>query len=106
MLLCADCVPVALANFQHTMLQDHAIAIACPKLDDTSGYLEKLTELIRSNDPAEITVAHMEVPCCTGLLMLAVEARRLSGRSVPITDVVVGTRGEIIARREIPLGAA
>jgi hypothetical protein len=58
--------------------------------------------MIQQNDLAEIVVAHMEVPCCTGLLMAVLEARRRSGRPVPVVDVVIGTRGDILARREVP----
>ena len=67
------------------------------------GYVDKLTAMIQQNDLAEIVVAHMEVPCCTGLLMAVLEARRRAGRAVPIVDVVIGTRGDILTRREVPL---
>jgi NAD-dependent dihydropyrimidine dehydrogenase PreA subunit len=101
LLLTADCVPVALPDFHQKLLQGKAVAVACPKLDDARGHLEKLTEIIRRNELEGITVAHMEVPCCSGLLMMAVEARRLSGKSVPVVDVTIGTRGEVLARKEV-----
>jgi len=106
LLLAADCVPIAYPEFHQKMLRGRAVAIACPKLDDTGGYLEKLTEMICSSDLAELIVAHMEVPCCTGLLRLALEARRRSGQAVPTVEVIVSTRGEILTRREIPAEAA
>ncbi|MBI4581055.1 MAG: 4Fe-4S binding protein [Planctomycetes bacterium] len=100
LLLTADCVPFALADF-HRMLRGHALAIACPKLDDTSSYVPKLTEIIASNDLRSITVVHMEVPCCTGILMMALEARASSGVDVPIEDVTVSIRGEILNRQGV-----
>ena len=101
LLVAADCVPVACPDFHRDLLQDHVIVIACPKLDDPEGYIEKLPEMIRSSGLAEITVAHMEVPCCTGILQAVLTAWRCAGRDVPVNDVVVGIRGQIIARRRI-----
>lgn len=102
LLVAADCVPVAYANFHAELLRGHAVVIACPKLDNTQGYVEKLEAMIRANDLAEITVAHMEVPCCTGILHAVLEARRRAGSAVPINDVVIGTRGEVVSRRALP----
>ncbi len=101
LLVAADCVPVAYADFHAAMLQDHAVVIACPKLDDTRGYVEKLAEMMRGNDLREITVAHMEVPCCTGILHAVLEARRQAGCELPVNDVVVGIQGRISQRRRI-----
>ncbi len=105
-LVAADCVPVAYADFHRKLLRGRPVVIACPKLDDTSTYVEKLVEIIRQNRPASITVAHMEVPCCTGILMMVIEARRRSGIDVPVIDVVVSIRGDILRQKEIPLDAA
>jgi hypothetical protein len=87
------------------MLKGRAVVVACPKLDDPTGYVEKLAEMFGSCGLREVLVAHMEVPCCTGLLRLVLEARRRSGRDVPVIGITVGTRGDILARREIPLEA-
>ncbi len=106
LLVAADCVPVACADFHRRMIRGRAVAIACPKLDDTSTYVDKLAEIIRSNRPADITVAHMEVPCCTGIVMMVLEARRRSGVDVRVLDLVVGIRGQVLREEEIPLDAA
>lgn len=103
LLLAADCVPVAYPDFHPNMLRGRAVVIACPKLDDPAGYVEKLTEMIQAGELASITVAHMEVPCCTGILRMAIEARLRSGRQVPLHDVVIGREGKVLARREVPL---
>jgi Pyruvate/2-oxoacid:ferredoxin oxidoreductase delta subunit len=105
-LLAADCVPFAYRDFHWRMLKGRAVAIACPKLDDTSGYVAKLTEIIAANRPRSITVAHMEVPCCTGILMMALQAREASSVDVAIEDVVVSVRGEILRTRSIPAEGA
>lgn len=108
LLVAADCVPVAYADFHTKMLRGRAVVIACPKLDDTHGYVEKLAEMIRHNQPTELTVAHMQVPCCTGILHAVLEARRLAGSDLPVEDVVIGIRGEVIGRQQIgvePVGS-
>jgi ferredoxin len=102
LLVAADCVPVAYAGFHAQLLRDHAVVIACPKLDDTRGYTEKLAEMIRRNNLAEITVARMEVPCCGGILQTVLQARQHAGSDIPVNDIVISIRGEILARRRIP----
>jgi ferredoxin len=104
LLVAADCVPVAYAGFHSELLRDRAVAIGCPKLDDLSGYVEKLAEVIRHNDLTGLTVAHMEVPCCTGILRAVLEARRLAGSDLPVEDLVISIQGQLIERREIPAG--
>jgi ferredoxin len=95
LLVAADCCAFALGSFHQDLLKGKKLAIACPKLDDSSGYLEKLTELIRSNTVYSITVAIMEVPCCRGLKKLVEEAVAASGKSIAVKTVVVGIAGGI-----------
>ncbi len=97
----ADCVPFALNGFHEKLLTGDPVVIACPKLDDTSPYVEKLTQIIAQNDLQSVTVVHMEVPCCTGIRMMIEQARDLSGVDVTINDVVVSISGEILSEREI-----
>jgi len=106
LLVAADCVPVAYADFHARMLRDHAVVIACPKLDDTRGYVEKLEALIRENGLREIDVVRMEVPCCGGILHAVLEARRRAESDVPVHDTVISIRGEVIARRRVGVEAA
>ncbi len=101
LLVAADCVPVAYAGFHQELLRGRAVVIACPKLDDTRGYVEKLAQMIAGRGPTDITVAHMEVPCCSGILHAVLEARRLAGSAVPVHDVVIGTDGEVLSRRTL-----
>ena len=51
--------------------------------------------------PAELTVAHMEVPCCTGILRMVLEARRLAESDLPVHDISIGIHGQLIERRQI-----
>ncbi|MDW7651386.1 MAG: 4Fe-4S binding protein [Bacillota bacterium] len=95
LLVAADCVPFAYAGFHQTLLQGRAVAIGCPKLDETMSYVEKLTEIIRKNDLKSITVAHMEVPCCSGLIGIVREAVKRSGSNVPVHTVKISMDGSV-----------
>jgi NAD-dependent dihydropyrimidine dehydrogenase PreA subunit len=93
-LLAADCAPFAYPDFHEDLLKGKALLIACPKLDDTAPYLDKLTAMIQQGRIRSLTVVHMEVPCCTGLIHLARQAIANSGREVPLETVCIGIRGE------------
>ncbi len=93
LVLAADCVPFAYANFHNDFLKGKAVAIACPKLDDTGPYVAKLTRMIDHANLKSIKVVVMEVPCCSGLVHMAREAVMRAGRSIPIEYVIVGVKG-------------
>lgn len=93
-LLAADCVPFAYADFHKDLLQGKSLLIACPKLDDTAPYVEKLTTMIQQSQIRSLTVAHMEVPCCGGLIALARQAVAASGVDVPFETINVGIQGD------------
>jgi Pyruvate/2-oxoacid:ferredoxin oxidoreductase delta subunit len=95
LLIAADCTAFALGSFHADLLKGRKMVIACPKLDDTGPYVEKLAELFRENDLASITVAIMTVPCCGGLQRMVDRAVELSETDIPVETVVVGIDGQI-----------
>ena len=96
-----DLVPVAYPAFHEKLLKGRAVVIGCPKFDDVAAYVERLAAMIAGSGLRDVTVARMEVPCCGGLVRAVLEARRRSGRDVPVTEVVVGVRGDLVAEREL-----
>jgi ferredoxin len=94
LLVAADCAPLAYAAFHPDFLRGKAVVIGCPKFDDLALYREKLTAIFRANDVRKVTVMHMEVPCCFGLVQVVQEALGASGKDVPFEDVTVTIRGE------------
>lgn len=101
LLITADCVPFAYANYHNDFLKDRAVVVGCPKLDDIEYYTKKLEEIIRVNDLESITVLRMEVPCCGGMSMAAKRARDNSGINIPIKVVTISVEGEILGKEYI-----
>jgi Fe-S-cluster-containing hydrogenase component 2 len=93
--LIADCVPFAYPNLHRDFLKDHSVLVACPKLDNFNAHLAKLTDILRKSDIKSLTVVHMEVPCCSGLVQMAREAIAESGQDIPLKEVTIGIRGNI-----------
>jgi Pyruvate/2-oxoacid:ferredoxin oxidoreductase delta subunit len=95
LMLTADCVPFAMGDFHSKLLKGKAIAIGCPKLDDSQPYIEKMAEVIKLNSLKSLTVVHMVVPCCSGLTHIAKEAIKLSGTGISFTDITIDLDGTI-----------
>jgi NAD-dependent dihydropyrimidine dehydrogenase PreA subunit len=95
LLIAADCVPFAYADFHRDFLEGKVVLIGCPKLDDNSFYQEKLTELFRVSSVKSITVLRMEVPCCGGIVTAARKALSASGKEIPFHEVTITISGEV-----------
>lgn len=96
LLLVADCVPVAMPDF-HRLLTGRVVALACPKFDNAQDHVAKLAAILAEAAVESITVARMEVPCCGGLQAIAQAAIQASGRQMPLGDIIVSTRGEVLS---------
>jgi NAD-dependent dihydropyrimidine dehydrogenase PreA subunit len=97
-LLAADCVAFAAPDVYRLLLSGRALLIGCPKLDDASFYLDKLVAIFRSNQPALVDVAVMEVPCCRGFERIVREAAFRAGLNLDGTLTIVGIDGEVRKR--------
>ncbi len=96
LLLTADCAPVAMGDFHRRLLAGRSLVLGCPKLDDRHRHTEKLAAIIVQSAPQRITVVHMEVPCCLGLVQIAEQAIALAGRQVPLYQVTVSREGQVL----------
>jgi Pyruvate/2-oxoacid:ferredoxin oxidoreductase delta subunit len=96
LLIAADCTAFARGSFHPDLLRGRKLVVACPKLDDTGPYVDKLAELIRTNQLQSLTVAIMTVPCCGGLQRIVDQAVERSGVPLPVHTVVIGLDGEIV----------
>ncbi|MFC1576635.1 ATP-binding protein [Candidatus Omnitrophota bacterium] len=94
LLIAADCVAFAYADFHGDLLRGKVLLVGCPKLDDAAFYKEKITQILKNNNIKSVTAAHMEVPCCFGLINIVKEALAASGKSIPLEDVTISIKGE------------
>ncbi|MFH1655012.1 MAG: 4Fe-4S binding protein [Candidatus Omnitrophota bacterium] len=96
LLIAADCVPFAYADFHNDLLKDKVLLVGCPKLDDISVYQEKFTQILKNNDLKSITYVRMELPCCFGMVPAVKNAIAASGKKVPFSEIVISIKGEKI----------
>lgn len=97
LLIAADCVPFAYADFHQDFLRGRIVIIFCPKLDaDIDGYIAKLAEILSLHTINSITVVHMEVPCCSGVNYVLDQAMEKAGKKVPVKDYTISLRGGIV----------
>lgn len=94
--LSADCAPFAYPNFHRDFLKNKAVLVACPKLDDYKAHVEKLASIMKFSQIKKLIIAHMEVPCCFGLVHMVNEAMKKVGVNIPVEDVTIGVKGNIL----------
>lgn len=98
LLVAADCAGFAYGNFHNDFIKGRKMVIACPKLDQgTDIYIQKLVKLIDESRVNTITVVIMEVPCCSGLSQMVKMAAQMASRKVPVKEVVMGVRGDVLS---------
>ncbi|HCE57119.1 MAG TPA: 4Fe-4S ferredoxin [Prolixibacteraceae bacterium] len=102
LLVAADCVAFSYGNFHNDFIKGKKLVIACPKLDQGKDiYVQKLVKLIDDARVNTITVVIMEVPCCGGLSQMIQTATQMASRRVPVKEVVVGIKGEVLSEEWI-----
>jgi ferredoxin len=96
LLITADCVPFAYAGFHAELLRDRIVIIFCPKLDsDIDDYIMKLAEIFSTHTIKSIMVAHMEVPCCSGVRYIVGRALERSAKNIPVTEKMITIQGRV-----------
>ncbi|ABR56549.1 ATP-binding protein [Methanococcus aeolicus] len=90
----ADCVPFAYANFHKKFLKGKVLAIGCPKLDDISGYSEKIRTIVKLNDIKKVDIVIMSVPCCSEMRKIVQKA--LEGLDCEINTYIISLDGKLI----------
>jgi ferredoxin len=100
LLIAADCTAFSHGAFHTELLAGRSLVIACPKLDQGREiYVEKLASLLGS--ARSVTVAIMEVPCCSGLLKMVLDAREAAAKKPVVEAITVGIEGGIVGRRAV-----
>ncbi|MGD2186960.1 MAG: 4Fe-4S binding protein [Desulfobacterales bacterium] len=106
LLVLADCVPVAFPTVHRDFIKDKAVMMGCPKLDNAQFYIEKFAQICKESGVKSITAVVMEVPCCGGLPMIVKKGMEMAGVDIPMEEVVISTRGQILQRKQVVTAAA
>lgn len=99
LLVTADCTPLAYPHFHRDFLQGKVVMMGCPKFDETESYIEKFSEIFKTATINSVTIAIMEVPCCGNMRTIIKEALRRTGTDIPVEEVVISVRGQVLHQR-------
>lgn len=95
LLIAADCAAYAYASFHEKFMRGKVTLIGCPKLD-MGDYADKLEAIFAENDIQSVTVARMEVPCCSGLSSAVSRALAQSGKAIAARVITISVNGDIL----------
>ena len=95
LLVAADCCAYAYGSFHNDYMKKRITIIGCPKLDE-GDYSEKLTHILKTNEIKSVTIARMEVPCCSGLEKAVKNALQNCGKLIPWQIVTISTDGNVL----------
>jgi Fe-S-cluster-containing hydrogenase component 2 len=91
----ADCVSAAHPKLHAALSSGKTLVIGCPKFDDAEAYARKLTAILEANNIKSVTIAHMEVPCCSSLKRITSQAAHEANKQIPIKCHVITVKGEV-----------
>ncbi|MGB3975618.1 MAG: 4Fe-4S binding protein [bacterium] len=92
----STCGPVASADIHWRFLRGRSVVVACPKLDRTEPYVDKLAAILSNPTIPKVIVVRMSVPCCGGLTRMIEQAMTIAGREdLAFQQIIVNTDGTI-----------
>ncbi len=96
LLVMATCAPFVKNDIHSKYIKDRAVVVACPKLDYTDPYTDKLAEIFNAADTPKVLVVRLEVPCCGGLSKFARDAAAIAGKNdMEIEEHILGIDGTL-----------
>jgi hypothetical protein len=101
LLVAADCTPIAYPNFHRDFLNGKVVMVGCPKFDEVQDYIHKFAEIFKVAGIKSVEVVTMEVPCCQGLPVIVKKGMELSGKKIPMHQVIISTRGQLLKKQKI-----
>jgi Pyruvate/2-oxoacid:ferredoxin oxidoreductase delta subunit len=97
LLISADCVPFAFANFHQRFVKGKIVITLCPKLDrGIESYIEKLAMIFAERNIKSITIVKMEVPCCGGIEVIVRRALEKAGKFIFVNTNTISIDGRIL----------
>jgi NAD-dependent dihydropyrimidine dehydrogenase PreA subunit len=101
LLVAADCTPVAYPHFHRDFLEGKVVLVGCPKFDEKQAYIPRFADIFQTAHVKDVTVVVMEVPCCQGLPVIVKKGMELAGKSIPMEQITVSRRGEVLERERL-----
>lgn len=100
LVILSTCSPVASANIHEDYIRGRSVVVACPKLDYTDPYAEKLAEIFEYSMTPKVIIVIMEVPCCRGLSAIVERATAISGRlDMVVEEHTLSLEGNLLNTR-------
>jgi hypothetical protein len=96
LLLAGDCTAFVFAAMHPQFIKGRVTVIGCPKLDDNDEFIERVSEVLTKNRLQDVTVVHMDVPCCGQLERLVREAKKRSGSDVKVESYTIHRNGSTV----------
>jgi len=98
----STCAPVASPDVHWRFVRGRSVVVACPKLDQTDGYVEKLAGIFAQNNIPKAIIVRMTVPCCGGLSVLVRKAHALSGRTdLIVEEITIDLNGDLVKTEKL-----
>ena len=98
----STCAPIASPDVHWRFVRGRSLVVACPKLDRTEGYVEKLAAIMAQNNIPKVLIVRMQVPCCGGLTAITQQAYQASGRTdLIVEEVTIGLEGDLLKTEKI-----
>jgi len=97
LLVLADCTAVAFPAVHRDLLPGKVVMIGCPKFDDVQEYVDKFAAIFKTADIKNVTVAVMEVPCCSGMPLIVKKGMEKAGKKIPLQQIVLSLKGKVLA---------
>ena len=92
----STCSPLASADVHWRFIRGRAVVVACPKLDRTEDYAQKLADIFEVANTKKVLSIIMDVPCCKGLTELVKKAMSISSnKGVTLEEHIVKLNGDI-----------
>jgi len=104
LLVLNSCGAVASADVHWRFLRGRSVVMACPKLDVTGPYVEKLTGIMAQNRIPKVVIVRMQVPCCGGLTQMVLQAHADSGRDDLVVEEVTLALDGAVLKQEVIAG--
>ncbi|MCB9494856.1 MAG: 4Fe-4S ferredoxin [Desulfobacteraceae bacterium] len=96
LVVAADCVSASCPDFHRIIVGGRKLMIGCPKLDNIEEYIARLKVVFANNKLKSLTLARMDVPCCSKMESVLKESIKLSGKKIIFNTITVSRNGKIV----------